>query len=483
MKANLYVKISLISVLGALAISLISLFCLVRISDMAVEEFRYGYLLNLASRIEQMSLNQKLSRINLKKIGKSEKVPQSTTLVDVTEGKPEKGVPASLWLVDENGKILTTNSLDELPVNWNGLPHPKETHEMTSNETLLLKPKTFVIRLDTTPASYLITHNTRSLFQGPFLWIQGTHAFLTASLATLLALSLSFYYLRRKSHTAREVLARIEAGDLKARFEVKKFDEFGNLILDFNRMADQIERLVGRIRDTEASRSNLLQELGHDLRTPLTSLNTSFETLRDLNYVLTEEDRKELFTMIEGDVHYFKELLEKLTMIATIEEPHYRRDTQSVDMVELLEDEIKNRQLSSGSKIKWNLNITNNSAAILSGDQHLLTRLIKNAFDNASRYARNFVDVKLVAKKDFIELLINDDGPGLTPESLESFGKRRERREVREHDLRRFSLGLGSVIMKSIAEVHLGKLSISNRYDQHSQIAGAQLKVTFKSAL
>jgi K+-sensing histidine kinase KdpD len=111
------------------------------------------------------------------------------------------------------------------------------------------------------------------------------------------------------------------------------------------------------------------------------------------------------------------------------------------------------------------------------GDSHLITRLFRNAFDNASRYAVNNITVKVNDQRDKVEILIMDDGPGLTEESLQSFGKRRERRQRK--DSNDFSLGLGSVIMKTIAQVHGGSVEMINLLS-HGQVNGACLRVIFQ---
>ncbi len=485
MKSLFYFKLFFISVIGALTLSLISLYSLVRISDMAVEEYRYGYFMYVARVIEKRNNYQPVSKINVNKVSAPPEVKGDTyNLLKLTEFGPDLGVSKddhrpkpSLWLVSQKGTILSTTTSQPLPIEWKKLKKPKKIHGIQSNEQrFLLEPKTFVVKLDTTPVTYLISYNERTLFQGPYLIIQGTHTFTTAALAVFLALSISFYYLRRKSGEARKVLSKLGAGDLKARFEIKRFDEFGNLILDFNRMADEIERLVMRLRDTEVSRSNLLQELGHDLRTPLTSLSTAFETLKEHQDLLSAEERSEIFSMVGTDIRYFKDLLDKLTLIATIDGPHYKTTTEKINLNSLLETEVLSRQIASGQNLNWRLIQDDVATPVILGDSHLITRLFRNAFDNAARYAVNSITVKINNLRDQVEILIMDDGPGLSEESILAFGKRRERRQRKEKDPDDFSLGLGSVIMKTIAQVHGGQVEMVNLLNQE-KINGACLRV------
>lgn len=487
-RKSIFFKLLVFSIMGALALSSISMFTLIRISDMVVEDYRYGYLMYIGRGIERSSETLPVDKINVNKFpGPPTKAKDPLALlheIGPTPAQipvqprslslPKTSAKPFLWLVSSEGNIISGNNQQPLPMHWSKLPHPKDVHGMESTDNQIWEPKTFVLRLNTQPKTYLVSHNERSLFQGPFLWIQGLHTFTTAALAVFLALSLSFFYLRRKSTEARKVLAKLESGDLKARFEIKRFDEFGNLILDFNRMASEIERLVKRINDTEMSRSHLLQELGHDLRTPLTSLGTSFETLKFYNEQMSSEDREELFNMIDSDIRYFRELLEKLTIVATIDESHYKASSEKIDLKNMLSEELRNRQTASGTELNWRLH-TQGEDAVIFGDLHLISRLFKNAFDNAARFAQNHIHVYLKPMEEDLEILIIDDGPGLSREAIQAFGKRRERRELKHKDPRNFSLGLGSVIMKTIAEVHDGEVVMSN-----SAEGGACLQVRFK---
>lgn len=487
-KSLLYFKLFFISVFGALTISLISLYCMVRISDMAFEDYRYGYLLYVARAIEKSNIYRPVSKININKVKAPPEISgKKGNILEMTEfrhdfsldGRADRPKP-NIWLVSEEGIVLSANTKNYLPIEWKKLRVPRKIHGVEMNEEKFgIEPKTFVVKLDTTPVTYIISKNERTLLQGSYLLIQGAHTFTTAALAVFLALSLSFYYLRRKSTEARKVLGKLASGDLKARFEIKRFDEFGNLLVDFNRMANEIERLVMRLRETEISRSNLLQELGHDLRTPLTSLMTAFETIKEHDSFLSKEDKSELHAMISTDIRYFKDLFEKLTLVATIDGPQYKSSAEKINLSSLLENEILSRQIGSGDSLRWQFISHENTSSLILGDSHLITRLFRNAFDNAARYAVNAISVEINDLKDKIEILVKDDGPGLSIESLQSFGKRRELRQRKEKNPEDFSLGLGSVIMKTIAQVHGGQVEMDNLMDS-GVVNGACLRVIFQ---
>ena len=118
-------------------------------------------------------------------------------------------------------------------------------------------------------------------------------------------------------------------------------------MLDFNRMAQEIERLVGRLQETEKARRMIFQELSHDLRTPLTSLRTAIDTLAAHGEQMTPIQRKEIITVCQAEISYYMEILEALLFIAQMDEPRYKKDTEAVNLSELLNAELQIRRSAS----------------------------------------------------------------------------------------------------------------------------------------
>lgn len=495
MKRGTYIKVFVVSITAALVLSSISLLCLIKFSDLAFKDHRKNLMLFVARSIESNPNGLALPPMPFgprpggpggpsgprdhfgpppPPPGAMGGGPGMMGPPPPPPGGPRMGPPPppggeapEFWIISETREVLSDNKDRKLPKELAKLDLPKEVHATTSSDTFWnLFDRTTIMRLDHEGSkAYLVLSEKRNPFRGPLFVTQGIFTFATVVIALFFALTITFYYLRKKSDEARSVLLRLERGDLKARFDIKPFDEFGGLLLDFNRMANEIERLVNRVRETEMARSNLLSELGHDLRTPLTSLTTSFETLKFHFNKMTPSDRNEIFTMITAEVEYFKELLEKLMTIAELDEPHYKKSTDSVDLAALVGSEVRYRQ-SSTPQFRWSFNDEgmHGHPPVVLGDSYLLLRLLKNAFDNATRYAKEDVHASLTANDEFVQITIEDDGPGMDAQALANFGKRQERRKRREESSGlNFSLGLGSVIMRTIAELHGGSLEVANR--------------------
>ncbi|OFZ30697.1 MAG: hypothetical protein A2622_13595 [Bdellovibrionales bacterium RIFCSPHIGHO2_01_FULL_40_29] len=70
----------------------------------------------------------------------------------------------------------------------------------------------------------------------------------------------------KKIKEADDVISQIQSGNLKARFKIQRRDEFGEAMVRFNKMADEIEKLVDHLKFVELARTKLIQELAHDTK-------------------------------------------------------------------------------------------------------------------------------------------------------------------------------------------------------------------------
>jgi signal transduction histidine kinase len=480
MRRPVFLRFFLIGLIIASLLSALSMLGLARMAELAARPHRSEFLVFLATNIEQNisdSDNAHLKDLDLERLLSRRGGPPHELPQNLPHNLPRRPLP-EIWILSESGKVLAQTYPEALPSgtlrNWKQNKSLKAHEVFSQSNFLQLQPQSFVVRLDRAEPTYLVFKDHNPLL-GPLFSTQVAMTFATTLCSLILSFLILLFYLRRKSDEARAVLLRLERGDLKARFHTDRFDEFSGLVLDFNRMAQEIERLVEQIKSTEKIRNEFLQELGHDLRTPLTSLTTSFETLQTHFKKLSDEQREEILSLTASELSYFKELLEKLMTISSIDTPNYKASSESVTLDELLSAEIKARQ-AGASRLQWTYNVSEEvRAAEVVGDTHLLLRVFKNAFDNSARFAKALIAIDVSMSGDDVQICILDDGPGLTAEQISFFGSRRRRRFQAQQGT---SLGLGSVIMKTIVELHGGHIEIQNRPTGSNQETGAQVIVT-----
>jgi signal transduction histidine kinase len=425
-----------------------------------------------------------------------------------------------LVLIDDNGKVLFPESYS-LPFNWNEIEKPLKAYDFIKLPNMDHSPEIenfhpphhpgsiwdhggppmppppmespVLVRLDQpTPLFLLIPppklipmmgegHNNFFRFM-PWIGIISMLISLLLGVGTAIALINSS--VKRNVSLADEVISQLQNGNLKARFPIRRKDEFGRAMMRFNVMAEEIEKLVEQLRSVENSRTKLLQELAHDLRTPIASLKNLLETLHLKGEAIGPEVQKEFMELSLKEVEYFERLVEDLLFLVQMREPKYQTQRESIDIVEILEEEAEDcvfrvkQQIDQGKNIDLVKNFDSQSV-FFNGDLHLIRRLFRNALENAFSFASSRVKLLVALEQDGKSVLIHieDDGPGFTQETLQAFAERKMSRTLTQGEGKRLSVGLGSVIMKAICTIHRGKLSACNDMDANGNIRGACIEI------
>jgi signal transduction histidine kinase len=205
----------------------------------------------------------------------------------------------------------------------------------------------------------------------------------------------------------------------------------------FNEMQERIARSMG-------DRTRLLAAISHDLRTPITSLRLRAELVED-------DDLRERMLATLDEMQALTEAGLLLARDTAAEEP-----SRSIDLVALIES-LAADLVDQGHDVR----LEPGPAARLRCRKLALTRAVRNLLENALRYGGNAV-MRIVAAQGSIDILIEDDGPGLPEAALEQVFEpffRLETSRSRETG----GSGLGLAIARSIIREHGGEVTLANR--------------------
>ena len=211
---------------------------------------------------------------------------------------------------------------------------------------------------------------------------------------------------------------------------------------------------------SERLRANLLRSLGHDLRTPLTSISGSAGILLKDDGTLGADKRHELASNIYDDSLWLINLVENLLSVTRIEDGTMKLKLNS----ELMDDAI-NEAVSHLSRESEGHNVVVNhpSSFILARmDIALIVQVLVNIIDNAIKYTPKGSTIQISSRRQGSNVLVEvaDDGPGIPdtdkPRIFDMFYTSTANKPV---DSRR-SLGLGLSLCKSIVNAHGGDISV-----------------------
>jgi two-component system sensor histidine kinase ChvG len=279
---------------------------------------------------------------------------------------------------------------------------------------------------------------------------------------------------RRLADSAEHVRRRI-----KTRVEIPDFSTRGDEIGHLSRaLRDMTDALYTRIEGIE----RFAADVAHELKNPLTSMRSAVETLP---LARSDDSRARLLAVIEHDVRRLDRLISDISDASRLDAELQRQDVAPVDVRRLLNTlaSIAN-ETRMGIDVKVEVRFEGRSTDSFSvpGHDSRLGQVISNLLANAQSFSQPGGKVRITCRRlrSEIEILIDDDGPGIRPGALEKIFERFY--TDRPHQGFGQNSGLGLSISKQIIEAHGGRIWAENRpgpldAEGDARIAGARFVV------
>jgi two-component system sensor histidine kinase ChvG len=222
-------------------------------------------------------------------------------------------------------------------------------------------------------------------------------------------------------------------------------------------------------------------DVAHELRNPLTSLRSAVETLP---LAKTEESRRRLLEVIEHDVMRLDRLISDISDASRLDAELQRQEASTVDFAKLLDALVTAANEIRTDDVNVTLTFEGGSPAAFKvpGHESRLGQVVSNLIDNARSFSAVGGTVRVTCRKlkNEIEIMVDDDGPGVRPEALEKIFERFY--TDRPHQGFGQNSGLGLSISKQIAEAHGGYIWVENRFSvaaagQEPRVLGARFVV------
>jgi len=199
---------------------------------------------------------------------------------------------------------------------------------------------------------------------------------------------------------------------------VRKLDEIGQLGQSFNHMIDDLTNSRKREHEEEELRKQLIANISHDLRTPLTTIRGHAHTLQKENL---SPKGKESLLLIETKVDILSELLDNLLSYTLLSAGKYPMQKESTDVHRILRTSVASWYPifeKEGFEVKVHLL---EKAVLWEMDPHWFTRILDNLFQNILRHARcgKYIGVYSDEKDGKLIIRIEDKGPGIDSTSNE----------------------------------------------------------------
>jgi two-component system sensor histidine kinase ChvG len=265
-------------------------------------------------------------------------------------------------------------------------------------------------------------------------------------------------------------------------------------IPDFTRRRDEIGHLSGALRDMTDALYNRMEaiemfaaDVAHELKNPLTSLRSAVETLP---LARNENSRARLLAVIEHDVKRLDRLISDISDASRLDAELQRQDMAPVDLRRLLSTltSVAN-ETKLGHDVGVQIRFEGRTPAdtfSVPGHDSRLGQVVSNLLMNAQSFSTPGSKVRMVCRRarSEIEIVVDDDGPGIRDDALERIFERFY--TDRPHQGFGQNSGLGLSISKQIIEAHGGRIWAENRVgpvnaEGDPTIAGARFVVRLPS--
>ena len=282
-------------------------------------------------------------------------------------------------------------------------------------------------------------------------------------LAVGLAVILTFF-LSRRILAPVESLSRaaraLAQGDFSRRVDVRSKDEVGELARTFNIMAQDLSR-------TEEIRRNLVADVAHELRTPLSNIRGYVEAIRD---GVVSPDAATLGSIHE-EVLLLTRLIEDLQELALAESGQLTLHIQPCDLSDLAKKAVAAVQPHADAK-GVSIGIDPLDVEEIQADPERIAQVLRNLLVNAANYtpAAGRVRVAVDRREDGIEVSVQDSGPGIPEEELPYLFERFYRVD-KSRSRATGGVGLGLTIAKRLVEAHGGSITVRSQVGYGSTCA------------
>ena len=272
-------------------------------------------------------------------------------------------------------------------------------------------------------------------------------------------------------------IGSFELGNLNVRLTDHANDEIGRITATFNRMTEKIGQQFSREQAYQEQRRQLISDVSHDLRTPLTSIIGYTESLE--NGIYESPDEKLNFArIIHKKALYMEKLLDELLEFSRMESDGFQLQLAETNLAELAREIlieylpfIKEQDINLQADIP-------DSPVSARVDPNRISRVLRNLIDNALKYGSQgkYLRVAVTSTQTTISIEVEDRGPGITETEQAKIFDRFYRIDKGRNSAAG-GAGLGLAIAREIVRKHGGQIRVTSEKGKGT-IFGVELPAT-----
>ncbi|WP_144508528.1 sensor histidine kinase [Bacillus mycoides] len=258
--------------------------------------------------------------------------------------------------------------------------------------------------------------------------------------------------------------------ELTKQFSDKHFETMyinGQEPWEFKELATAFQQMEKKLEEGEKARKELITNISHDLRTPMTNMQLMIEALQD-DLVEDPEMKKQYLVTTLKEIERLSGLINDLLDLSKLELGQVDFYPSLIHIDKVLLDVLESHSISLAEKqIDLQLEVPDTLPRLLIMPCKI-ARVISNLLDNAIRYSPVSGTIELIVEENKqnqqVQLILRDEGEGLNPNDqlriFEYFFRTDKSRSSQSG-----GFGLGLAITKSLIEMHKGEIGVRDRSD------------------
>lgn len=299
------------------------------------------------------------------------------------------------------------------------------------------------------PEGYVETYF--ETYRGPIPYMNG-----------LIVFFLLFYLLTKRKMKMIEELANglieIAKGNLRYRVKEKSRDELGSLAANINHMAEELESQIERERKAEKTKNELITNVSHDLRTPLTMIMGYLKVLQDKRYE-SESEYEEYLNIAYEKSEKLKSLLDDLFEYTLLSSDGIKLKKERICINEMLEQLLEEYvPICEENRLVLRKELPQ-ERVMLEIDANQMVRVFENLLNNAIKYSfrPGLIRVNMFCEEEYVLIQFRNNSDPIAKEDLARMFDRFYRIDT-SRSSRTGGSGLGLAIAKSIVKLHDGEI-------------------------
>ena len=251
-------------------------------------------------------------------------------------------------------------------------------------------------------------------------------------------------------HTSNRIFSLIDVTELKRTHQ--RLQELNNTL------EQKVKERTARIEQLLKQKDEFVNQLGHDLKNPLGPL---VSLLPIIDRHVTDEKDKQILNVIQRNVGYMKNLVNKTLELARLNSPNTVLHLERINLKDKVDEIIeRNSYLFKEKNIMVSSQLS--SDFVVFADELRLEELVNNLLSNAVKYNKEHgsIIIDAVIKDDMVMVSLSDDGRGMNRDQLSHVFDEFYKADESRHNIN--SSGLGMPICKRIVEKHGGDIWVES---------------------